>query len=193
MVKKPVSRRIVIVGDGACGKTCLLLVYTGNGFPSTQYTPTIFDTLVKTLHVDGRQVDVELWDTAGQEMYDRLRILAYPDADAILIAYDIGDPQTLANVPEKWLPEVQYHCGSSSIFFLVGCKRDLRDDPETLETLRKRGMTTVSYQQGQAMADTIRAKGYYECSAKLNQDVAQVFEQAARATLNKHSFSCVLL
>lgn len=37
----------------------------------------------------------------GQEMYDRLRILAYPDADAILIAYDIGDPQTLANVPEK--------------------------------------------------------------------------------------------
>lgn len=65
-------------------------------------------------------MDVELWDTAGkylarsilftttnnflqkgQEMYDRLRILAYPDADAILIAYDIGDPQTLANVPEK--------------------------------------------------------------------------------------------
>lgn len=41
MVKKPVSRRIVIVGDGACGKTCLLLVYTGNGFPSTQVTISI--------------------------------------------------------------------------------------------------------------------------------------------------------
>ncbi|KAJ8664111.1 hypothetical protein O0I10_000389 [Lichtheimia ornata] len=191
MVKKPVSRRFVIVGDGACGKTCLLVVYAAGRFP-TEYVPTAFDTFVKTTHVDGRQVNLELWDTAGQELYDRLRMLAYPDSDVILIAYDISDPETLANVPEKWLPEVQYYCGSST-FFLVGCKRDLRDDPETLEALRERGMTTVSYQQGQAMADTIRAMGYYECSAKLNQDVAQVFEQAARATLNKRSFSCVLL
>ncbi|KAI7878434.1 Sec3p Rho1p complex [Lichtheimia hyalospora FSU 10163] len=193
MAKKPISRRLVIVGDGACGKTCLFVVYLEGRFPvETQYIPTVFDTFVKTTHVDGRQVDIELWDTAGQEMYDRLRMLAYPDSDVILIAYDIGDPETLANVPEKWLPEVQYHSGSNT-FFLVGCKRDLRDDPERLEELRQQGMTTVSYQQGQAMADTIRAKGYYECSAKLNQDVSQVFEQAVRATLKQPLISCVLL
>ncbi|CDH50640.1 rho1p [Lichtheimia corymbifera JMRC:FSU:9682] len=190
MVKKPLSRRFVIVGDGACGKTCMLHVYAKGYFP-TEYIPTIFDTFVKPTHVDGRQVNLELWDTAGQELYDRLRMLAYPDSDVIIIAYDISDPETLANIPEKWLPEVQYNSNSNT-FFLVGCKRDLRDDPDTLEALRKRGMTTVSYQQGQAMADTINARGYYECSAKLNQDIAQVFEQAARATIPKHPF-CVLL
>ncbi|KAI9321207.1 Rho1 GTPase [Dichotomocladium elegans] len=192
-MSKPLRRQLVIVGDGACGKTCLLIVYSQNRFPE-EHIPTVFESYVKPIRVDGREVHLSLWDTAGQETFDRLRTLAYPDSDVILIAFSIGDPETLGNIPEKWLPEVQYHCGPKMPFFLVGCKKDLRNDSKTLQQLQSRGMTTVSYAQGRAMADAIRARAYVECSAKLNDNVPEVFDLAVKATMPKRIRSfCVLL
>lgn len=52
------------------------------------------------------QVELALWDTAGQEDYDRLRPLSYPDTDVILMCFSIDSPDSLENIPEKWTPEV---------------------------------------------------------------------------------------
>ena len=67
-----VRRKLVIVGDGECGKTCLLIVFSRDEFPEV-YVPTVFETYVASIDVDNRQVELALWDTAGQEDYDRLR------------------------------------------------------------------------------------------------------------------------
>ena len=53
------------------------------------------------------QVELALWDTAGQEDYDRLRPLSYPDTDVILMCFSIDNPDSLENIPEKWTPEVR--------------------------------------------------------------------------------------
>lgn len=53
------------------------------------------------------QVELALWDTAGQEDYDRLRPLSYPDTDVILMCFSIDSPDSLENIPEKWTPEVE--------------------------------------------------------------------------------------
>lgn len=75
--------KITIVGDGMVGKTCLLITYTQNEFPE-EYIPTVFDNHACKIYVDGKEYSLTLWDTAGQEDYERLRPLSYPNVSIII-------------------------------------------------------------------------------------------------------------
>ncbi|CCC07244.1 rho-type GTPase [Copromyces sp. CBS 386.78] len=176
-------RKLVIVGDGACGKTCLLIVFSKGTFPEV-YVPTVFENYVADVEVDGRHVELALWDTAGQEDYDRLRPLSYPDSHVVLICFAIDSPDSLDNVSEKWHSEVLHFCRDVPII-LVGCKKDLRHDPKTIEELRKTSQKPVSPEEGEALRKRINAHKYLECSAKTNEGVREVFENATRAALLK--------
>ncbi len=65
------------------------------------YVPTVFENYVADVEVDGKHVELALWDTAGQEDYDRLRPLSYPDSHVILICFAVDSPDSLDNVGEK--------------------------------------------------------------------------------------------
>eukprot|EP00842_Homolaphlyctis_polyrhiza_P004410 jgi/Hompol1/4970/HPOL_004082-RA len=176
-----IRRKLVIVGDGACGKTCLLIVFSKGTFPE-QYVPTVFENYVADVEVDGKRVELALWDTAGQEDYDRLRPLSYPDSHVILICYAIDSPDSLDNVQEKWISEVIHFCAGLPII-LVGCKKDLRNDPRTIAELQKTQQSPVTPEQGKAVAQKIGAYRFLECSARQDDGVREVFEHATRAAL----------
>lgn len=176
-----IRRKLVIVGDGACGKTCLLIVFAKGKFPQV-YVPTVFDNYVADVEVDGRRVELALWDTAGQEDYDRLRPLSYPDSNVVLICFSIDLPDSLENVMEKWISEVLHFCQGVPII-LVGCKVDLRNDSQVIENLRANGQEPVSQGAAQEVAEQIGAVEYIECSAKTGYGVREVFEAATRASL----------
>ena len=141
------------------------------------------------------QVELALWDTAGQEDYDRLRPLSYPDTDVILMCFSVDSPDSLANIPDKWTPEVRHFCPSVPII-LVGNKKDLRSDQGTIRELAKMKQEPVKQEDGRSMSDKIGAFGYLECSAKTKDGVRAVFETATRAALQvkkKKKGKCRLL
>lgn len=176
-------KKLVVVGDGACGKTCLLTTFSTNEFPE-KYVPTIFDTYSKEIEVDGQEINLALWDTAGEEDYDRLRPLSYQRANVVLVCFSIDSPTTLKNVKEKWWPEIN-HFLPDVPFILVGNKLDLRNNPETIKILRESNGHPVTEQEALKLAKKIGAHRYMECSAKYLVGVRDIFEEAARISFKK--------
>ncbi|KAI3318279.1 Rho2 GTPase [Xylariaceae sp. AK1471] len=191
-----IRRKLVIIGDGACGKTSLLSVFTLGYFP-THYIPTVFENYVTDCRVDGKSVQLALWDTAGQEDYERLRPLAYAKAHVLLIGFSIDTPDSLDNVKHKWIEEATERCPGVPII-LVGLKKDLRDDPVAIEEMRKKSLKFVTERQGEMAAQEVGARKYLECSSLSGEGVDDVFEAATRAALlnfkkDKSGGCCVIL
>mmetsp|Transcript_47316 Transcript_47316/g.60782 ORF Transcript_47316/g.60782 Transcript_47316/m.60782 type:complete len:210 (+) Transcript_47316:92-721(+) len=173
------SMKVTIVGDGAVGKTCLLLTYTTGICPGS-YIPTIFDNYNQNICVDGKVQNLSLWDTAGQEDFDRLRPLSYPGTDVFLVCYSISDHNSFNNLRYKWINEIQEYCEQGAIIILVGTKSDTRDDINVISQLKERHMEPISSQMGQDFANECGASAFIECSSTTSQGVDQIFEQAVR-------------
>ncbi|KAF5579538.1 cell division control 42 [Fusarium pseudocircinatum] len=188
--------RCVVVGDGAVGKTCLLISYTTNKFPS-EYVPTVFDNYAVTVMIGDEPYTLGLFDTAGQEDYDRLRPLSYPQTDVFLVCFSVTSPASFENVREKWFPEVRHHCPGVPCL-IVGTQVDLRDDPSVREKLSKQKMQPVRREDGERMAKDLGAVKYVECSALTQYKLKDVFDEAIVAALEppapkKKSHKCLVL
>merc|ERR1711991_144797 len=170
--------KIVVVGDGAVGKTAMLISYIENRFP-IDYVPTVFDNHMSAVSVDGKPYSVDLWDTAGQEEYKRLRALSYPDTDVFLICYSVVNPTSYENVKQQWIPELKHHCVSAHII-VVGTKTDLRSDPSR----KPDDAEPFTKEDGEQLASEVGAKMYVECSSFTQDGLKNVFEQAVRVALS---------
>ncbi|KAF5335939.1 hypothetical protein D9611_006220 [Ephemerocybe angulata] len=117
---KPTQRKVVVCGDGACGKTSLLNVFT-RGFFTQVYEPTVFENYVHDLVVDDQLVELSLWDTAGQEEFDRLRSLSYAETHVVMVCFSVDNPVSLENIESKWLDEILEYCPGVKLVLVVIC------------------------------------------------------------------------
>ena len=144
--------------------------------------PTVFENYVTDCRVDGKSVQLALWDTAGQEDYERLRPLAYSKAHVILIGFSVESPDSFENVKAKWAEEARDRCPGVPLI-LVGLKKDLRDDPLAIEEMRRKSQRFIGLKEGNDMKEMIGARKYIECSSLTGEGVDDVFEAATRAAM----------
>lgn len=186
--------KCVVIGDGAVGKTCMLLSFTQNAFPQT-YVATVFDNMEKMMAVDGKTVRLQLWDTAGQEEYDRLRNLCFPQSDLFLICYAVDSKASLKNVVDKWYPEIKQYRGPNVAVILVCTKIDLRDEfekaaknpslpAEEKQKVQQQLRSLVPHEEGEKVARELGLTRHVECSARTQKGLTEVFQTAVRCVLN---------
>ena len=226
--------KTVVVGDGAVGKTCMLVSYSEDRFPE-EYVPTVFDNctppptlrrltvfpaslplalpLSRTrarqrprhvmnavwltfaprprpaadnclLDIDGNPVSLELWDTAGQEDYDRVRPLSYPNTDVFLVCFSVNSRSSFNNVRDKWLVELHAQLMidfTKTKVLLIGTKSDLRDDTGASGSTEAADL--VGADEAEFLAEQIGADRYLECSARTRVGLKAVFDAALKLHL----------
>ena len=141
-------------------------------FPQN-YVPTVFDMHTKDIIVDGKNCLLTLWDTAGQEDYDRIRPLSYPDTDVFIVCFALDNPESLDNINSKWIPELKHHSKNAKII-LVGTKFDLRKSSRE---------DCIPESKGRNASKEIEAFKYIECSAMTQDGLYEVFDTAIKAVL----------
>ncbi|KDN33622.1 hypothetical protein RSAG8_13286, partial [Rhizoctonia solani AG-8 WAC10335] len=116
------------------------------------YVPTVFENYVAYIEIDGRRVELELWNTGGQQDYGRLRPLSYTDSHVVLVCFAIDSPDSLDNVHKRWISDARRFCPGVPIL-LVGCKKDLRHDSRTIEELHKASQYPVTPKRHDSRAE----------------------------------------
>ncbi len=133
----------------------------------------MFDNKNKDYEVDGETIDLALWDTAGQEDFSRIRPLSYIDTDVLLITFAFDNKVSFDNIKSKWMDEVKRYCADSAAV-IVGTKFDLPAEKKE-----------VTVEEGNALATSLGAAGFVECSAKSAHNLEKVFQTAVRAAIAK--------
>ncbi|KAA6400020.1 MAG: putative Cell division control protein 42 [Streblomastix strix] len=194
--------KLVIIGDGAVGKTCFLIMYAKGEYPS-EYVPTyapeviilflsfydffssrkhnfifcsVFDNYTSMVQVNGEEVILSLWDTAGQEEYAAMRLFSYDNTDIFLVCYAVNSENSLENVLKKWVPEAKSKSPKAR-FILIGTKSDLRG------TALQNDSRFAQPERAKQIAKQIKAVGCLECSALKNIGVKEAFDVAILAAV----------
>ena len=141
----------------------------------------VFDNYSCSVMVDGTPLTLGLWDTAGQEEYDRLRSLSYPQTDVFLVCFSLISSTSLCNLISKWIPEITLNAPKAKIV-LVGTKEDLLHDAALIEKINATGKPIADEQQAAALAASLNTQ-YVRCSALTQRGLKKVFDTAVRAVL----------
>nr|AAA57056.1 guanine nucleotide regulatory protein [Paramecium tetraurelia] len=171
-----ISIKLVIVGDGSVGKTCILIRYTEDKFP-TDYVPTIFENYCAQVLYENKMVNLNLWDTAGQEEYKQLRSISYPQSDVFLITFSVDEPSSFQNAIKKWYPELQADQPNAPKIF-IGNKIDMRPTENVNEN------KFVTFNIAQKAVSDLGCK-YIECSALNGTNIKQIFLEAIKQAMKK--------
>ncbi|KAF0972648.1 hypothetical protein FDP41_008897 [Naegleria fowleri] len=188
--------KIMIVGNGSTGKTCLFTRLSQQRFPGgvDEYIPVTVDPCTQTVnltkHVPSElSFTVELIDTASGEYYHTIREHTYAQVDLILVAYSCVDSNSLENVTYSWIPEARNHAPQTPII-LVANKIDLRNNQEVVS--RKQ---PIPFEEGEKVAKKNGCISFLETSALSDEGCSDFLEICVKAVMlskNEESSSCCL-
>lgn len=168
--------KVIILGDAGVGKTSLLKQYVNHQF-THQYKATIgADFLMKEIILDGQAVQLQLWDTAGQEKFHSLGAAFYRNAECCILVFDQTDPKTFETI-DTWRSEFLTQLNPSDPenfpFVVLGNKCDRESDIK------------VNEQKVKSYCSQKNNISYFETSAKDNVNIDLAFEEVAKLAFKR--------
>lgn len=174
--------KVVAVGERRSGKTHLLFTLTERK-PIRNFSEIIYSfKSISVRNSDGKELEIAFFSTDDREDFDSFSPILYPETDLILACYSVVNPDSFWSIPDRWIPEVRLYLPKVPII-LVGCCKELRNDPRTLQRLRERAQEPVLYEDGRQMANSIGAVGYLECSPTTADGIPELLEAISREAL----------
>ncbi len=157
--------KYIIIGDTGVGKSCLLLQFTDRRFRTDHDLTIGVEFGARLVNIDGKQIKLQIWDTAGQESFRSITRSYYRGATGALLVYDVSRRDTFNHLT-RWLEDAQQIASPNMVVMLIGNKCDLE----------KR---EVSQEEGERFA---REHGliFLETSAKTARNVEEAFLRTAR-------------
>lgn len=153
--------KVVLLGEGCVGKTSVALRYVEDKFNDKHITTVQASFLNKKLNINGKRVNLAIWDTAGQEKFHALGPIYYRMSNGAILVYDITDEDTFQKV-KNWVKELKKMLGSEICLAIAGNKVDLEKD------------RSVSINEAEEYAKQVGAI-HFHTSAKLNQNIEEMF------------------
>jgi len=156
--------KVICVGDGNTNKTAFLIALVQGPLDINEYVPTVFDNYSHSYVHHDLRYRINLFDTAGQEEYDRLRPLSYPGTDLVLYVFKKTRRSTLDSVERKWFPEINHHIpGTHSVLIGNTLMRQEEEIPES--------EIQVNDEDIQNALNVIHAEKYVEFSQQTSEEV----------------------
>ncbi|MFX0092830.1 MAG: Rab family GTPase [Candidatus Hodarchaeota archaeon] len=167
------SFKIVVLGDGAVGKTSLIKRYIEGVFKSDYKVTLGVDIFKKAVTMNDKTVEASFWDFSGQSIFEKTRPNFYSEASGMILAFDLARLQSLTSIP-KWKEECIKYTRAEIPALLVGCKSDLVD------------LRTVNDPTAQSVAKQLGLE-YYPTSAKTGEGIKEVAEILIKKIIEKNT------
>ena len=158
--------KILLLGDTTVGKTCFLMKYTDKTFQEIHMATIGLDYRLKSMKLkNGKDIKIQMWDTAGQDRFKAITKNYYKGSHGILLLYDITNIQTFESV-KQWVTQIREEATQNVIVYLVGNKSDMEEERE------------VQKEKGEQLAEELGFP-FTESSAKNGINVNETFEDLA--------------
>ena len=157
--------KVLLLGDSTVGKTCFLLRYCDKTFKEAYLSTIGLDYRLKNITLkNGKNIKLQIWDTAGQDRFRAITKNYYKGANGIILLYDVTNLQTYENV-KNWIIQIKEEANPNVIIFLAGNKIDVNKEDKV-----------VSTEDGQKISEEYKLP-FYETSAKSGINVNEIFEE----------------
>ena len=165
------SLKIVVVGDSGVGKTCMLIRFVRDIFDEESQPTLGVEFLTKIVQTEQHRIQLQLWDTAGQELFRSVTRGYYRGSAGALLVFDLTNRDSFDNI-ERWLRDIRDVARSDVVTLLIGNKSDLSERRQ------------VSYEEAESFAKA-HAMQYFETSAKTGENITKTID-ACVAVIEKN-------
>jgi len=166
------ENKVVLIGESGVGKTCIINQFMNGKFNADSLATLSAQFFRKNIVFSGdKNITLDIWDTAGQEMFRSLNRIFYSNSKVVVLVYDVTNKKSFDELKNYWWGQIKENCNNNIIIALAANKCDLYEQRQ------------VSDEEGEEFAESLGAL-FASTSAKNDSGITKLFEDIASRILD---------